>query len=83
MMSYATEQGNLNGQYNVLLMQEQTEEMRQRPSVLYRANLAKHELGFAAYFGDWTDYIYPAVVGFGKTPQEAMEQFDKKWKEQS
>lgn len=80
---YASEQGNLNGQYNVLLMQEQTEEMRQRPSVLYRANLSKHELGFAAYFGEWTDHIYPAVVGFGKTPEEAMEQFDNKWKTQS
>lgn len=67
-MSYASEQGVLNAQYN-------TEIIRQLPHVLMRPTLIQDGNAWLAIYGD----LPTGVVGTGKTPAEAMADFDAAW----
>lgn len=67
-MSYASEQGVLNAQYN-------TEIMRQLPHVLMRPALIQDGNAWLAIYGD----LPTGVVGAGSTPAEAMADFDAAW----
>lgn len=71
-MSYATEQSVLNNQWNAAQSQ-------QLPSVLYRpALMADGDMWCALYGED----LASGVAGFGKTPAEAMYEFDQAWSTQ-
>jgi hypothetical protein len=48
----------------------------QRPSVLYRPALSLDGDHYCALYGE---NIQDGVAGFGKTPAEAMAEFDKEW----
>ncbi len=67
-MTYATEQGVLNAQYN-------TEIMRQLPHVLMRPSLTQDGNAWLAIYGD----LPTGVVGTGETPAAAMHDFDNAW----
>ncbi|MQB37638.1 hypothetical protein DXT97_12630 [Agrobacterium tumefaciens] len=67
-MSYASEQGVLNAQYN-------TEIIRQLPHVLMRPTLIQDGNAWLAIYGD----LPTGVVGAGSTPAEAMADFDEAW----
>jgi hypothetical protein len=71
-MSYATEQSVLNNQWNAAQCQ-------QLPSVLYRPNLMADGDMWIALYGD---DLQVSVSGCGKTPAEAMAEFDKAWNSQ-
>ena len=53
----------------------------QRPSVLYRPNLAVQGLKWCAYYGDGSDGTFQPF-GTGDTPAEAMADFDRAWAHQ-
>ena len=71
-MSYATEQSVLNNQWNAAQSQ-------QLPSVLYRPRLMADGDMWCALYGD---DLASGVAGFGKTPADAMFEFDKAWSSQ-
>jgi hypothetical protein len=71
-MSYATEQSVLNNQWNAAQSQ-------QLPSVLYRPRLMADGDMWIALYGD---DLASGVCGCGKTPAEAMYEFDKAWSSQ-
>ena len=48
----------------------------QSPSVLYRAKVFPDGNDWCALYGD---NIQEGVCGFGKTPAEAVHDFDKNW----
>lgn len=48
----------------------------QRPSVLYRPQIRRHEDQWCAFYGNNMD---SGVCGFGRTPANAMEAFDRAW----
>lgn len=50
----------------------------QRPSVLYRPGITLDGDTWTALYGD---NIQDGVCGFGKSPSDAMEDFDKNWSE--
>lgn len=52
---------------------------QQRPSVLFSPKLSIVGDQYRALFGDG---IEEGVVAFGKTPDEAMRNFDKSWEKQ-
>lgn len=68
-MSYATEQSVLNNQWNAA-------QSAQLPSVLYRPRLFADGDMWCALYGD---DLASGVAGFGKTPAEAMYEFDTAW----
>ena len=68
-MSYATEQSVLNNQWNAAQCQ-------QLPSVLYRPRLMIEGDMWCALYGD---DLATGFAAFGKTPQEAMYEFDQRW----
>lgn len=68
-MSYATEQSVLNNQWNAA-------QCAQLPSVLYRPRLMADGDMWCALYGD---DLASGIAGFGKTPAEAMHEFDKAW----
>lgn len=68
-MSYATEQSVLNNQWNAA-------QCAQLPSVLYRPRLMADGDMWCALYGD---DLVSGIAGFGKTPAEAMHEFDKAW----
>jgi hypothetical protein len=67
-MSYVSEQGVLNAQYN-------TEIMRCLPHVLMRPTLIQDGNAWLAIYGD----LPTGVVGCGSTPAAAMDDFDRSW----
>lgn len=67
-MSYVSEQGVLNAQMN-------TEIIRCLPHVLMRPTLVQDGNAWLAIYGD----LPTGVVGTGKTPAEAMADFDQAW----
>lgn len=71
-MSYASDQGVLNAQWNAA-------QSAQLPSVLYRPRLMAEGAMWCALYGD---DLATGVAGFGKTPAEAMHEFDKAWSTQ-
>lgn len=76
-MSYASEQGVLNAQWNAANMAFATEEMRQRPSAIWRPALTQDGDHWIALYGE---DLAVGVVGCGKTPEEAMADFDRAWR---
>lgn len=71
-MTYASEEAVRNAQWNAAVES-------QRPSVLYRPSLTADGSMWCALYGD---DLASGIAGFGKTPTEAMYEFDKAWKEQ-
>jgi hypothetical protein len=71
-MSYATEQGVLNAQFN-------TEIIRCSPHVLMRPRLFVDGNKWCALYGD---DLHVGCAGFGDTPHGAMDDFDKNWRTQ-
>jgi hypothetical protein len=65
----ASEQGVLNAQMNAAMEQ-------MRPSVLYRPEVYPDGDQWCALYGK---DIQTGVCGFGKTPAEAVYEFDKAW----
>lgn len=51
----------------------------QRPSVLYRPSIARDGNKWSALYGD---NIMEGVCGYGDTPEQAMADFDRNWREQ-
>jgi hypothetical protein len=77
-MSYATEQGILNGQWNAAEMAFQTEVARSAPHVLMRPILSVDGNMYCALYG--ADLVQ-GCAGFGETVAAAMADFDKNWRE--
>ncbi len=71
-MSYVSEQGVLNAQFN-------TEIMRCLPHVLMRPKLVQDGDAWLAIYGDFET----GVVGTGKTPAAAMDAFDLAWNKEA
>lgn len=67
-MSYVSDQGVLNAQFN-------TEIIRCLPHVLMRPTLVQDGNAWLAIYGD----LPTGVVGTGSTPAEAMADFDAAW----
>lgn len=75
-MSYASEQGILNAQWNAAAMAGQVEEQRLRPFMLLRPRMVLDGNMWCALYGD---NLQDGVAGFGDTPEKAAEAFDKAW----
>jgi hypothetical protein len=75
-MSYASEQGVLNNQWNAAQEANITEQARRAPHVLMRPTLMADGSMWCALYGP---DLQVGVAGFGETPQQAMEEFDKAW----
>ena len=71
-MSYATEQSVLNNQWNAA-------QCAQLPSVLYKPRLMADGDMWCALYGE---DLATGLAGFGKTPAEAMAEFDQRWNDQ-
>lgn len=54
--------------------------MKQRPSVIYRPSIGRDGNQWSVLYGD---NIMEGVCGYGDTPEKAMADFDKNWKEQT
>lgn len=78
-MSYATEQGVLNAQYNTQVEAQITEQARRAPHVLMRPRIFPDGNAWCALYGD---NIQEGVVGFGDTPEAAAADFDLAWRQQ-
>lgn len=75
-MSYASEQGVLNCQFNAALMAEQTEMQRQRPFMLLRPPIYPDGDQWCVLLGE---DLAVGIAGFGETPEQAAAAFDKAW----
>lgn len=75
-MSYATEQGILNTQWNAAEMAFQTECARSRPHVLMRPALSIDGNMWCALYGE---NLQDGLAGFGKSPEDATADFDINW----
>lgn len=78
-MSYASEQGVLNAQWNAAEMAFQAECERARPCVLFRPALT---IDGNMYFVLYGEDLMTGCAGFGETVELAMADFDKNWREQ-
>lgn len=78
-MSYASEQGILNAQWNAAVEANNAELARQAPHVLMRPALSVDGDRYCALYGE---DLVQGCAGFGETPEAAMEDFDKKWRTQ-
>ncbi len=76
-MSYASEQGILNAQYNAAILAQQTEEQRMRPFVLLRPRIFIDGNQWCALCGE---NLQDGVAGFGDSPALASENFDANWR---
>lgn len=76
---YATEQGVLNGQWNAAELAFQAEAARMAPHVLMRPALYPDGDQWCALYGD---DLATGCAGFGETPEKAMADFDKNWREE-
>lgn len=77
-MSYASEQGVLNAQWNAAAMAGMVEEQRLRPFMLLRPRMFPDGDHWCALYGD---DLQAGIAGFGETPEKASEDFDKNWRE--
>lgn len=75
-MSYASEQGVLNAQYNAAIEAQMTEAARRAPHVLMRPRISIDGDKWCALYGD---NIQDGVAGFGASPADAMADFDAAW----
>lgn len=57
----------------------QLHEMVSRPSILYKVKVHIDGNKWCALYGD---NLQDGVAGFGDTPQEAMDDFDRNWNNQ-
>lgn len=78
-MSYATEQGVLNAQWNAAQEAQITEQARRAPHVLMRPRIFPDGNAWCALYGE---NIQDGVVGFGDTPEAAAAAFDLAWRQQ-
>jgi hypothetical protein len=78
-MSYASEQGILNAQWNAAQLACMAEEQRMRPFVLLRPRMFPDGDLWCALYGR---NMQEGVAGFGITPEQAAEAFDKAWREE-
>lgn len=79
-MSYASEQSVLNAQWNAAACAQQAETERMRPCVLFRPRIYLDGNMWCALYGD---NLQEGVAGFGRSPAEAMTDFDKNWESQA
>ena len=75
-MSYASEEGVLNAQFNAALAAQQVEEQRMRPFMLLRPTMSLNGHIWCALYGD---DLQSGVAGFGDTPEKAALDFDREW----
>lgn len=75
----ASDQAVLNVQWNAAQEACLTEQARRAPHVLMRPALTCEGTKWCALYGD---DLMDGVAGFGDTPEEAMEAFDKEWRTQ-
>lgn len=75
-MSYATEQGVLNQQWNAAYQAELVELERKRPFMLLKPQVFPDGNKWCVLYG--TD-LQSGVCAFGNTPEEAARQFDIEW----
>jgi hypothetical protein len=75
-VSYASEQGVLNAQWNAAEMAFQAEVARCRPHVLMRPSIRMDGNMWCALYGD---NLQEGVAGFGISPELAMHDFDAAW----
>lgn len=78
-MSYASDQGVINAQFNAALLAAQAEEARMAPHVLMRPSVYPDGSMWCALYGD---DLQMGVAGFGETPELACADFDKNWRSQ-
>ena len=78
-MSYATEQGVLNGQWNAAEMAFRAEAERARPFFLLKPPVFPDGNMWCALYGEDLQH---GVAGFGATPELAADDFDKNWRGQ-
>ena len=76
-MSYASDQGVLNAQWNAAEEASITERARRSPCVLYRPSLLPDGDKWCFLFGD--DLVV-GIAGFGDTPEQAAAAFDEAWR---
>jgi len=79
-MSYASEQGVLNGQWNAAEAAFQAEVERQRPFFLLRPRMYPDGNMWCALYGE---NLQGGVAGFGVTPEAAAKDFDANWRGQT
>lgn len=79
-MSYATEQGVLNNQWNAAELACQAESLRASPHVLMRPLVFPDGNMWCALYGE---NLQDGVSGFGETPEKACADFDKNWRGQT
>lgn len=77
-MSYASEQGVLNSQWNAANLACAAEEERMRPSVLFRPALSLDGNMYCALYGE---DLMNGCAGFGETADAVFRDFDKNWRE--
>lgn len=75
-MSYASEQGVLNCQWNAAMLAEMAEQQRNRPFMLLRPPIYPDGDQWCVLLGE---NLMEGVAGFGPTPDEAAAAFDKAW----
>lgn len=79
-MSYATEQGVLNAQWNAASETQNTERARRAPHVLMRPHVFHDGNQWCALYGK---SLQDGVAGFGNTPEAACYDFDSNWQVQT
>jgi len=79
-MSGASEQSVLNAQWNAAVEAQNTSCKARKPHVLMRPSIGIYGNQWCASYG--SDFM-EGVCGFGNTPEEAMEDFDKNWTSQT
>lgn len=77
-MSYASEQGVLNEQWNAAHMAFLAEAERARPAAIFRPRLMLDGNAYCALYGE---DLMNGCAGFGPTAEAAMADFDKNWRE--
>lgn len=76
---YATEEGVLNCQWNAANAAFAAEVARAEPAVLFRPRLFLDGNKWCALYGE---DLMDGCGGFGDTPEQAMADFNKNWREQ-
>jgi len=76
-MSYATEQGVLNAQFNAAEAAFYAEIKRASPHVLMRPRIFRDGNMWCALYGE---NLVDGVYGFGETPEKACKEFDEAWR---
>lgn len=79
-MSYASEQGVLNAQWNAAVAAHQAEDARSAPHVLMRPKMFPDGNMWCALYGC---NLQEGVAGFGATPEAAAADFDANWRGQT